>query len=402
MEKGTELKKRIKPLVESVQELRLPYVPCRMFKNEKFGGFVAENYRALTMLSPWIFRCLLDKEYSPTPPMLPSTGKPRDKWTMKENAAWLKVRGIKFPHKSTAAERTSLVDGYYNEPNGPPAVVPNTTPSAHKIRHLLVLLFRLFGTLFSTDLKGAKAGNRFDALAVQFLNCVEDIGKACLPNKKRPIWLSKYGMMGLLRCRQHFVDYTYPHSLYEGGIEGEGMVKELRPLCPNAVRAGWPLNLMNAYNRQNILASLTSGFQSCTSHSLPTDGQHQANGKRYSTWADVDFALKNGSPVSIVVLGTTNSWQCHVLVHMFRVTYSKAVIINLMDEPVVDDVGFVYHAITLEDNKREYDDSKPVMSFALMLPNKDGEGVARFCFLDKDWRFIGVDQNWSILNCTAQ
>jgi hypothetical protein len=24
-------------------------------ENEKFGGFVAENYRALTMLSPWIF-----------------------------------------------------------------------------------------------------------------------------------------------------------------------------------------------------------------------------------------------------------------------------------------------------------------------------------------------------------
>jgi hypothetical protein len=34
------------------------------------------------------------------------------------------------------------------------------------------------------------------------------------------------------------VDYTYLHSLYEGGIEGEGMVKELRPLCPNAVRKG--------------------------------------------------------------------------------------------------------------------------------------------------------------------
>jgi hypothetical protein len=44
--------------------------------------------------------------------------------------------------------------------------------------------------------------------------------------------------MRMLRCRQHFVDYTYPHSLYKGGIEGEGMVKELRPLCPNAVRKG--------------------------------------------------------------------------------------------------------------------------------------------------------------------
>jgi hypothetical protein len=72
-------------------------------------------------------------------------------------------------------------------------------------------------------------------------------------------------MLGLLRCHQHFLDYTYTHSLYEGGIKEEGMVKELRPLCRNAVRAGWPINLMNAYNRQNILGSLSGGFESCTS-----------------------------------------------------------------------------------------------------------------------------------------
>jgi hypothetical protein len=55
MEKGKELKNRIQPMIESVQELCLPCIPCRMFKDEKFDGFVAENYRALTMLSPWIF-----------------------------------------------------------------------------------------------------------------------------------------------------------------------------------------------------------------------------------------------------------------------------------------------------------------------------------------------------------
>jgi hypothetical protein len=41
--------------------------------------------------------------------------------------------------------------------------------------------------------------------------------------------------------------------LFEGGIEGEGMVKDLRPLCPNAVKFHWPLNLINAYNQQNSL-----------------------------------------------------------------------------------------------------------------------------------------------------
>jgi hypothetical protein len=165
-------------------------------------------------------------------------------------------------------------------------------------------------------------------------------------------------MMGLLRCCQHFVDYTYPHSLYEGGIEGEGIVKKLRPLCPNAVRKGWPCNLMNAYNRQNILASLNSGFKSYPSCSLPADGQHRANGKRYSTWVDVDHAMENNRPVSTVVLGSAASWQCHVLVHMFGVTYSKAININQLVEPVIDDVGFVYHGVTFENEKKLYGKTK--------------------------------------------
>jgi hypothetical protein len=117
---------------------------------------------------------------------------------MKENAAWLKVRGVKVVQKSSAAKRTSQVDAYFNQPNGPPSMVPSITPSSTNIRHLLLLLFHIFGTLFSTDLNGKKAGNRFDALALQFLDRVEQIGEACLPNKKSSIWLSKYGMMGFL------------------------------------------------------------------------------------------------------------------------------------------------------------------------------------------------------------
>jgi hypothetical protein len=127
---------------------------------------------------------------------------------------------------------------------------------------------------------------------------------------------------------------------------------------------------------------------------LATTSQHQNN----STWADVDFATQNNNPGSIVVLVRIKSWQCHVLVHMFHVTYSKAVSINQFDEPVIDHVGFVYEVVTLEDEKTECDATKPVMSFALILPNRDKEGDLRFCVLDKDWRFIGVDRKWIILN----
>ncbi len=189
----------------------------------------------------------------------------------------------------------------------------------------------------------------------------------------------------------------YPHSLYEGGIEGEGMVRELGPLCPNTVRAGWPVNLMNAYNKQNTLASLTSGFQSLTHVDEATAGQHKANGKRYATYADVEDSLHNHKAMSMVVLGDGLSWSCYILVHMFRVTYARKII---MQEtlPLIDDYGFVFHSITLDKETRVYNTDRPVGSFGLLLPIDDVDGMGKYCLLDKDWRFVGSDaKTWCIL-----
>ena len=202
---GPTLRKHLSPLVEVVQNLRLPFLPVRMFKNDKFGGFVAENYRALAMLSPWLFRCLLHSDFIPKTCILAPQGKPRSKWTVKENNAWLKSRCIPIPTRISAKERTALVDWHFTRPGGPPPRYENTAPSVTDMRQKLCLMFQVFGTLFVTNLQGEIAGNRFEALVVQFLHCVQTMGVACYPAKKKLIWLSKYGMLGLLRCRPTFL-----------------------------------------------------------------------------------------------------------------------------------------------------------------------------------------------------
>jgi hypothetical protein len=115
----------------------------------------------------------------------------------------------------------------------------------------------------------------------------------------------------------------------------------------------------------------------------PLLSTHRANGKQYSTWVDVEHAMKNNLSVSIMVLGFVTSWQCHVLVHIS---------IDQLVEPVIDDVGFLYNGLTFENEKKVYDETKGVMSFALMLPHQDKEGYLRYCLLDKDWRFIQCDR----------
>jgi hypothetical protein len=121
-----------------------------MFKNAKFGGFVAENYHALTMLSPWLFRCLLAKAFVPKPILLAPGNKPHSKWTLRESTAWLRLRGKKVPARMPAIVRRSMVKKYFQDPSGPPAVLFITTPTVEDIRYLVLLFFRVFSTLFST------------------------------------------------------------------------------------------------------------------------------------------------------------------------------------------------------------------------------------------------------------
>jgi hypothetical protein len=83
---------------------------------------------------------------------------------------------------------------------------------------------------------------------------------------------------------------------------------------------------------------------------------------------------------------------------MFGVTYLVAISIDQLVEPVIDNGGFVYHGVTFESEKKVYDETKGVMSFALMLPHRDKEGYPCYCLLDKDWRFVQCDGQWSTLN----
>jgi hypothetical protein len=152
---------------------------------------------------------------------------------------------------------------------------------------------------------------------------------------------------------------------------------------------------MKAYNRQNSLASLTSSFQSLTHIYEPTAWQQKANGKHYSSWADVEHRLKNQSPLSMVVLSAGTFWDCHILVHIFRVTYTRRIMIS-HTVPMIDDRGFVFHTITLANDTQVYNTAIPVRSFGLLLPIQDTDRNNRYCLFDKDWRFVGRHRKWTV------
>ena len=108
---------------------------------------------------------------------------------------------------------------------------------------------------------------------------------------------------------------------------------------------------MQAYNRRNILNSLTSGFQTTYSLEDQTLSRLDPNYKRYQSWTDVDHALATPTPVSIVMMMNSDSvLTCYVVVRMFQQNYRKGICINNCDA-WADDCGFVYHHVTLDETE---------------------------------------------------
>ena len=252
---ATKMGKRLGQLMAPVESLKLAYLPTRIYKDDKFGGFVSENFSVMMMITPWLYQCIHDMDMHPsilTPPIIT---KPPSQWTLKENKTWLALRQLPCPTKITAPEARALVTAYMMEPD-PPALKPNPYRNANgalEIAELLMSFHQLFAVLFATDLTDNVAGNRMEACAMRCLTLLETLDLALHPKRKKPMYLAKYNFLGLLRCRDHFVQYRQFANLYEGGQEGEGIVKVLRALCAKGVTHNWSFNLLTTYSRFNAL-----------------------------------------------------------------------------------------------------------------------------------------------------
>ena len=84
---------------------------------------------------------------------------------------------------------------------------------------------------------------------------------------------------------------------------------------------------------------------------------------------------------------------------MFEQTYKKQILIS-GTQPLVDELGFVYHDLTLGTLESGLTKNDKIISYGLMLPNvwdtPENEPM-KFCILDKEWRFLNQENKWTQL-----
>jgi hypothetical protein len=73
-------------------QLKLNWLKILLYKGDRLGGWVSENYVGFTRVAKW-FYLILD-ELKPDDPPFEEPDTPQKKWTAKQNKGWLKARGL--------------------------------------------------------------------------------------------------------------------------------------------------------------------------------------------------------------------------------------------------------------------------------------------------------------------
>jgi hypothetical protein len=412
---GSALQRRLADGLKSLQELNLSYCPCRPYKDDKFGGYNAETYRGMTMVSTQLYRCLNETGLAPPPPRGPNQ-KPQDKWLREDNMNWMFLRGVVHSLKITAPEARQQVSTLLNQPSPPPIINgPKEPITTIEMRDLVFRMQNMFRAIFCTDLCEGEAGNRSTASVMRFLCHLEVLDLKLNPKRDKPIWIVKYNFLGLLRICETFPLFRHARNLYEGGVIGEGIVKVLRPLTAAGMHGKWATNLLLKHYRQvtlDMLIAATEG-RGIRRKVCPLGEEVESSKfRRYTTIADVTHLMNMGKPLSVMLYGSAQGWKAGVIVVSRNRWYFKEVDLG-NGIGVIDDVyGLAYHSVTLVAGdtclgivnepftKLVGDQEYPFWDYGLLLPDlvrpqMDDRNDYKYGIVRSNWQYLDRKFEWN-------
>ena len=408
---GAQLQRRLADNLSAVQDLKIAYCPCRPYKDEKFSGFTAEGYRAMTLTSLYIYRSLLEADLQPLPPRQPNS-EPQTKWTKQDNINWMYLRGIQHPSGISATEAKEQVRREMAKSTQPKII--NTLPeqiTTDEIRDLIWRMYNMFRAIFCTDLDGIQAKNRATASVMRFLSLMEVLDRKLNPKRERPIWIAKFNFLGLLRVCESFVQFKHVRNLYEGGEIGEAIVKQLRPFVPKGLHVRWATNLLLAHYRNCTLDLLIDALEDKSAQQtgcLLGDGVLSSKFKRYSTSVEVNHQLENGRPIPVLLYGSPVNWRAGAVVVSQNYWYFKEMVFEVEGDIVDDRFGLTYHRVQSSDTESCFgkvdgeiketvgDDDLTFWGYALMFADliEDRERF-RYAIVSEGWQYLNADNEWS-------
>ena len=253
-------KRKMKPFVramttqfESLDKLKLSWMKTLPHKAGKFGGWVSENYLAMSRLLKWFYSSLDLIASDAAPWHQPE--KPQAKWSVVDNKAWLQLRG--FPtSKKNAAALTAEVKHCMTEVDPPPPVIAMSAGPVETVMATVASLDEMISMIMVPEVTNGECYSALDRKTRMFLTHFADMEERLPLRKRLPTWLSCYNFLSLLNLPDVIRDYGPIRNIWEGAAQGEGVLRFVKPNVSNGMRRAWEKATMKTLMRKKSVGEV--------------------------------------------------------------------------------------------------------------------------------------------------
>ena len=261
----------------------------------KFPGWVADTFRTWWIWMPWLYSHLENDTFTYTPYVLP-TSNPHH-WNGLLCTKNLKSRAHPGYAKLNAEKSKAKVLEMYSLTSWP---MTEELPGACAVtgKDLQTLVWHchsLFKHLFAEPNTNLQR-NAAECHVKMLLSIVTKLDRILHVQESMPnIYEVKYNFISLPRAVRLLDTYGSARNIQEGGVDGEGIVKQLRLLTPQGLKKHVARNLINAFHRDEQLAQFT--FDVSKQLADTPDINQSKFATLHKTIYDVEQALDGGEAV---------------------------------------------------------------------------------------------------------
>ena len=232
-----------------LQEMDIEWCRTLPYKEGHFGGWVSENFAAMTRILPWFYSDIVG--LCPSPPWKPPRGVHHSRWTKAQISMWMRDRGIKGASKLNVSELKEKLGELMNRAGGPPPVLGPKGGPIHHVEDLIVSFYSVMSNLM-TDTVDQCVVDIVDMVIKIFLSVLDQIDTSLREVGDDPIWITLSNCINLLNLPDILKKFGPLRYLWEGSMQGEGVIKHLRPFV-RGMKNNWHVNALMSFCRHRSL-----------------------------------------------------------------------------------------------------------------------------------------------------
>jgi hypothetical protein len=222
----------------------------------KFPGWVADTFGSWWIWMPWFYSTLENSDFQYSSYVLPNSHP--NEWNGVVCTQFLKSRAY-YPgySKLNAKEKQKVVLDMSQKEEWPfPEVIPTAcSVSGLDLQTMLWHCHSLFKSMFAEPYSCLhhNAADGHTKLLLSTITKLDRLMKVKV-DQLNLLYEAKCNFLSIPRAVRLMTTYGSARNIQEGGVDGEGVVKILRPLTPRGLKQHFARNLMNAYHRDQQLS----------------------------------------------------------------------------------------------------------------------------------------------------